>query len=320
MAADGCEPGLFLPLFEADWPRPARALIYFSALALIFPVAYNLAALLLNACAAAAGAWPGNAEDGAVPYWFGFSIALAVVTPNSLLAIIELLSSNFIVQDAIGPAGVLDQGAFALLGIGAACALAVPDVRQIASPRIALTQLGASGAAYLYLALILQVTSPDVIEVWEAIGCVCLLPAVALCLSRISSACAGPTLGVAYALRGEDDSPASSAATEQQPPVRHASADAASKRAALPSAPWPCLYSSTLCTLRSCCRRLVPASHADATWRRWLAISVCLAYAGALTALATDLASMLGCTLGIVSSGIRDSNPRAVAGIPTQGA
>ena len=258
------------------------------AMFMVIGASYHLAALLLHACATstAARAWPGAASDNAVPNSSGLVIAAVVVGPNVLLSVIELVANDMIAEDGRRPTEVVDLGAFGVLGIGAACALAVPGVRKVASPHVAMVLVCASAAAQVLLALVLKVTSPNVVEVWEVALMVCLLPVVALCLP-VLSARGGPPLGVAYALTGE----AKMAPDDEQP---HGG-----DKQGLCVQPPTYIHGlkPSVCARR--CRGLVPPSRLCGGW---LAVLTCLAYASALAALASDLASTLGCMLRLPSA------------------
>ena len=177
------EPGLLLPIGEERLPPGARAVLYVVALVSIIFSSFHVAKCLLDAslsiahgCSAAT-----KSTDGTVALLGVVVIACGIAAPEVLLSIIELSSNNFYVEGR--PAAVVDTGAFGLLGVSAACAMAVPAhaVRKLAAPLVALTLICCVVLSYGYLALILLVTSPGVVEIWEASA------AVMLSLIHISS-------------------------------------------------------------------------------------------------------------------------------------
>ena len=273
--------GLLLPLFEADWSAAPRAVLYFTALLAILTISYYLAEFLLAACAACAQSAARPVPDSAdVPAWDSailgvVVIACGITTPDVLLSIVELSANGFFVG-GLGCASVVDVGAFGLLGIGAACALAVPadEVRKIANARVALLLIGSSALAYAFLALILLVTSPGVVEVWEAAAAVAILPVVALILSRVSAH--RQSAGIAYALKSERLGPSYDEGAEKEAATQ-----------------------AMLLRSRRCARYLIPPL-------RWCggypAACTCLAYSGLLAAFTGDLVATLGCVLGLSES------------------
>ena len=121
-------------------PPGARAVLYVVALVSIIFSSFHVAKCLLDAslsiahgCSAAT-----KSTDGTVALLGVVVIACGIAAPEVLLSIIELSSNNFYVEGR--PAAVVDTGAFGLLGVSAACAMAVPAhaVRKLAAPLVAL--------------------------------------------------------------------------------------------------------------------------------------------------------------------------------------
>ncbi|KAL1496483.1 hypothetical protein AB1Y20_016437 [Prymnesium parvum] len=97
-------------------------------------------------------------------------MALGSSAPEILLSVIELLSNNFY-SGELGPSTIVGSAAFNLLVIIAVCVYAIPadDSRKISDMRVHSVTATFSILAYLWLVIILMVSSPDLIEVWEAV-------------------------------------------------------------------------------------------------------------------------------------------------------
>ena len=97
-------------------------------------------------------------------------MALGSSAPEILLSLIELLFGSFYSGD-LGPSTIVGSAAFNLLVIIAVCVVAIPstDSRRIATPRVYYITAVSSTFAYLWLVIILQGTTPDIIDLPEAI-------------------------------------------------------------------------------------------------------------------------------------------------------
>jgi len=97
-------------------------------------------------------------------------MALGSSAPEILLSVIELLGNKMYAGD-LGPSTIVGSAAFNLLVIIALCVVAVPDgeVRRIDSLGVYACTAVASVGAYVWLVVILQLSSPDLIEVWEGV-------------------------------------------------------------------------------------------------------------------------------------------------------
>ena len=174
-------------------------------------------------------------------------MALGSSAPEILLSLIELLFGNMRSGD-LGPSTIVGSAAFNLLVIIAVCVVAIPasDSRRIAVPRVYMCTATASVFAYLWLVIILQGTSPDIIDIPEAvltfiffpilvliaynadkasttpewrakhplISKLCCFPADETGTARTAAALGGaaadvPRLGVLMSLKSPDGSPAS---------------------------------------------------------------------------------------------------------------
>jgi len=97
-------------------------------------------------------------------------MALGSSAPEILLSVIELFSGSFY-SGELGPSTIVGSAAFNLLVIIAICVVAIPadDRRRIEQPRVYAITAVSSTLAYLWLVVILLGTTPDVVDLPEAI-------------------------------------------------------------------------------------------------------------------------------------------------------
>lgn len=96
-------------------------------------------------------------------------MALGSSAPEILLSIIEIWAKNFEAGD-LGPGTIVGSAAYNLYVIIAICVFVIPDgeVRKIKHLRVFFVTALWSVFAYVWLYVILAVTSKGVVEVWEA--------------------------------------------------------------------------------------------------------------------------------------------------------
>ncbi len=106
-------------------------------------------------------------------------MALGSSAPEILLSVIELLGNKMYAGD-LGPSTIVGSAAFNLLVIIALCVVAVPEgeVRRIDALGVYACTAVASVGAYVWLVVILQLSSPDLIEVWEGVVTFVAFPAL----------------------------------------------------------------------------------------------------------------------------------------------
>ena len=104
-------------------------------------------------------------------------MALGSSAPEILLAAIELISNNMFSGD-LGPSTIVGSAAFNLFVIIAVCVIAIPATqkRKIAQPRVYSITAFFSVFAYVWLVLVLKLSSPDLITVTEAVLTLLLFP------------------------------------------------------------------------------------------------------------------------------------------------
>jgi len=183
---DDCsQKGLLLPLFfEGTWPREARAVLYFVALLYSFLGVSIVADVFMCAIekitsktklihiAGDSGEGPESIE---VSVWNGTVanltlMALGSSAPEILLSVIEIMGNNFEAGE-LGPGTIVGSAAFNLLVISAVCVVGIPkgDTRRIDMIVVFGITAFSSIFAYIWILIILKVSSPNVVDLWEAI-------------------------------------------------------------------------------------------------------------------------------------------------------
>jgi len=97
-------------------------------------------------------------------------MALGSSAPEILLSIIELLG-NEVFAGELGPSTIVGSAAFNLFIISAVCIMAIPtgQVRYIKETNVYIVTAVFSILAYVWLIVILDWISPNVVEIWEAV-------------------------------------------------------------------------------------------------------------------------------------------------------
>jgi solute carrier family 8 (sodium/calcium exchanger) len=104
-------------------------------------------------------------------------MALGSSAPEILLSVIEVLVNDYYSGD-LGPSTVVGSAAFNLLVISAVCVSAIPDgeFRIIKEFNVYVVTAVCSVFAYLWLIIILQVISPNIVEPWEGVATFLMFP------------------------------------------------------------------------------------------------------------------------------------------------
>ena len=104
-------------------------------------------------------------------------MALGSSAPEILLSCIEIVTSGFYAGE-LGPSTIVGSAAFNLLVISAVCVLAIPngEGRYIKDRGVFYITATFSVAAYVWLIVILQMISPNIVEVWEGAVTFMLFP------------------------------------------------------------------------------------------------------------------------------------------------
>jgi len=174
--------GLILPLVpnEHEWGDAARGVIYFIFLIWLFEGVGIGSDIFMGAIEKVTSAKRRKFNKATGRYitvmvWnptvSNLSLmALGSSAPEILLSVIELLGNNVMAGD-LGPSTIVGSAAFNLFVILAVCVMAIPapEVRKIKETRVYCITATFSVFAYLWLLLILMGSSPNVVEVWEAV-------------------------------------------------------------------------------------------------------------------------------------------------------
>ena len=189
--------GLILPLVsEYTWSVPARAGLYFAGLIWCFLGVAIVADVFMCAIEKITSktrivkvANPDNEkgyEEVEVKVWNDTVanltlMALGSSAPEILLSCIEIIGNNFH-SGELGPSTIVGSAAFNLLVITGVCVMAIPspDTRRIAAIKVFAITAFFSVFAYLWLIVILMWSSPNVVELWEAIITFLFFPVLVL--------------------------------------------------------------------------------------------------------------------------------------------
>ncbi|KAF4669462.1 Sodium/calcium exchanger 2 [Perkinsus chesapeaki] len=186
--------GLILPLFgdsEHDWPNGLRVVLYLVGLLWCFVGVAIISDVFMGAIEKITSKKNrvrimvhGEAKLVTVRVWNDTVanltlMALGSSAPEILLSVIELFSQNMF-SGHLGPSTIVGSAAFNLLVISAVCIMAVPDgqVRAINDVGVFVVTASCSIFAYVWLLLVLQVSTPDVVDIWEAVITLALFPAL----------------------------------------------------------------------------------------------------------------------------------------------
>eukprot|EP00746_Dinoflagellata_sp_MGD_P165857 gnl/MRDRNA2_/MRDRNA2_95376_c0_seq1.p1 gnl/MRDRNA2_/MRDRNA2_95376_c0~~gnl/MRDRNA2_/MRDRNA2_95376_c0_seq1.p1 ORF type:complete len:873 (-),score=180.74 gnl/MRDRNA2_/MRDRNA2_95376_c0_seq1:197-2815(-) len=175
--------GLLLPLGgddEQTWPTGLRVVLYLLGLLWCFLGVGIVADVFMGAIEAVTSKKKRVKVKGTNRYitvkvWNDTVanltlMALGSSAPEILLSIIELLGNEFY-SGALGPSTIVGSAAFNLFCISAVCVAAIPpdSVRFIKDTAVFAVTASWSVFAYIWLVVILMLSSPDVVEIWEGL-------------------------------------------------------------------------------------------------------------------------------------------------------
>lgn len=97
-------------------------------------------------------------------------MALGSSAPEILLSVIEITTGGFFAGE-LGPSTIVGSAAFNLLVISAVCIVAIPagESRLIKDKGVFYITGAFSILAYLWLVVILQINTPNFVDVWEGV-------------------------------------------------------------------------------------------------------------------------------------------------------
>eukprot|EP00039_Didymoeca_costata_P020520 m.341565 g.341565 ORF g.341565 m.341565 type:complete len:777 (-) comp20201_c0_seq1:82-2412(-) len=179
--ADICQKGgggLIFPLFtkEYEWNKGLRAFLYFLGMIWSFAGVALFADSFMCAIEVITSKQKVLLVDGDqkfVKVWNPTVanltlLALGSSAPEILLSLIEISGNKFF-SGSLGPSTIVGSAAFNLLVILSICIMAVKEFKKIREVEVYMTTALASVLAYVWLVIILLVSSPDVIRWYEAI-------------------------------------------------------------------------------------------------------------------------------------------------------
>eukprot|EP00927_Polykrikos_kofoidii_P064982 TRINITY_DN60783_c0_g1_i1.p1 TRINITY_DN60783_c0_g1~~TRINITY_DN60783_c0_g1_i1.p1 ORF type:complete len:1006 (-),score=166.38 TRINITY_DN60783_c0_g1_i1:139-3063(-) len=109
-------------------------------------------------------------------------MALGSSAPEIILNVVEIMGKNFMAGE-LGPSTIVGSAAFNLLVITAVCIGALPDdeTRKIAEKAVFSITAGCSVFAYAWLVFILEISSKDRVDLWEALVTFGFFPTLLIC-------------------------------------------------------------------------------------------------------------------------------------------
>lgn len=182
-----CSEGVVLPVWNPQNPsvgdKVARAIVYFVALIYMFLGMSIIADRFMSSIEVITSQEKeitikkpnGETTTATVRIWNETVsnltlMALGSSAPEILLSVIEVCGHKF-EAGHLGPSTIVGSAAFNMFIIIAICVYVVPDgeVRKIKHLRVFFVTAAWSVFAYIWLYLILSVSSPGVVDVWEAV-------------------------------------------------------------------------------------------------------------------------------------------------------
>lgn len=110
--------------------------------------------------------------------WCSLSLlALGSSAPEIILALVEVIGDDFFAGE-LGPSTILGSASYNQLVIMAVCTAAVSSrhAKHIANLGVYMVTASLSIWAYIWLVVILKFSSPDIVEVWEAVVTLLFFP------------------------------------------------------------------------------------------------------------------------------------------------
>ncbi|XP_009080038.1 PREDICTED: sodium/calcium exchanger 1 [Acanthisitta chloris] len=182
-----CKKGVILPIWEPQDPsfgdKIARATVYFVAMVYMFLGVSIIADRFMSSIEVITSQEReitikkpnGETSKTTVRIWNETVsnltlMALGSSAPEILLSVIEVCGHGFTAGD-LGPSTIVGSAAFNMFVIIAICVYVVPDgeTRKIKHLRVFFVTAAWSIFAYTWLYIILSVSSPGIVEVWEGL-------------------------------------------------------------------------------------------------------------------------------------------------------
>jgi len=191
------DKGLLLPLVsEYTWGEGGRAFLYLVGLLWIFLAVAIIADVFMCAIEritakttkirVADPEAEGGYREMDVRVWNNTVanlslLALGTSAPEILLSVIEIVGRGFVAGE-LGPGTIVGSAAFNLLVISGICIMSIPspDTRRVGQIKVFFVTAFSCVFAYVWMAIVLLVSSPNRVELWEAIVTLLMFPILIL--------------------------------------------------------------------------------------------------------------------------------------------
>jgi len=173
--------GLLLPLFgnEWSWPKGVQVIVYLMGLLWSFLAVGIIADIFMEAIEVITSQErKHHLQDGAVVKLKVWNATVANLTlmalgssaPEILLSVLEIMQNKFF-SGSLGPSTIVGSAAFNMLVILAVCCSCMPagETRLIADLVVYGITAVSSLFAYIWLLIILQIITPNKVDVWEGV-------------------------------------------------------------------------------------------------------------------------------------------------------
>lgn len=189
--------GLLLPLIsEYTWGTGGRAFIYLLGLLWIFMAVAIIADVFMcsieritsktTTVRIADAEADGGYREMEVKVWNNTVanlslLALGTSAPEILLSVIETAGKGFKAGE-LGPGTIVGSAAFNLLVISGICVMSIPspDTRRVAQIKVFFVTGFTCIFAYVWMVIVLMVSSPNKVEVWEGVVTLIFFPLLIL--------------------------------------------------------------------------------------------------------------------------------------------
>ncbi|XP_014786863.1 sodium/calcium exchanger 3 isoform X4 [Octopus bimaculoides] len=203
---NGSCSGLILPILNEDaWPVGFRAFVYLlglfwcflgvSIIADTFMCSIERITSKTRKIRVADSSKPNGFHEIEVKVWNDTVanlslLALGTSAPEILLSVIEILGNGFC-AGALGPSTIVGSAAFNLFVISGICIMTIPagEFRRIKSMRVFGITSFFCLFSYMWLAIVLLVSSPNVVELWEAVVTFLFFPLLILIAYLVDRKC-----------------------------------------------------------------------------------------------------------------------------------
>ena len=188
------DKGLLLPFlneYEYTWAHGFRATVYGIGLLWSFAAMNIIVDIFLAGIEMITSKtkiqWESDPEgvdgynENEIKVWNNTVANQALIGPQIFFPLIDVFKDGFHAGD-LGPGTIVGSAAFNLMFISGVCIMAIPSdkVRRIKHIKVVSVLAIFSLIAYVWLLIILTVTSPDYVDVWEAFVTILMFPAMVI--------------------------------------------------------------------------------------------------------------------------------------------